>query len=93
MMLLAISNGAKTGIMVVAMLVVFYFFLIRPQSQTAKKEQSYRDGLKVGDAVMTTGGIHGVITGVEKGYVYVQVAQGVKVRMSKTAIQPQVSNK
>ena len=44
MILLDISNGWKTAIMIALMVAVFYFFLIRPQSQQAKKEAEYRDG-------------------------------------------------
>ena len=46
MILLDISNGWKTAIMIAAMVLVFYFFLIRPQSQEAKKEAAYRDSLR-----------------------------------------------
>ena len=56
--LLDIAKGWKTGIMIVLMIAVFYFFLIRPQSQKAKKEQAYRDSLQKGDRLMTAGGIH-----------------------------------
>ena len=61
MILLAISTTWKTVIMIVAMIVVFYLFLIRPQSQQAKKEAAYRDSLKSGDRIMTSGGIHATI--------------------------------
>ena len=56
MTLLDISTGWKTAIMFTAMMVVFYFFMIRPQSQQAKKEAAYRDSLKAGDRIMTAGG-------------------------------------
>ena len=49
MILLDISNGWKTAIMIVAMIAVFYFFLIKPQNDRAKKEAAYRDSLKAGD--------------------------------------------
>ena len=49
MMLLDIANGWKTAIMIVAMIAVFYFFLIKPQSDKTKKEAAYRDSLKAGD--------------------------------------------
>ena len=58
MILLDISNGWKTAIMVVALIAVFYLFMIRPQSQKAKKEAAYRDSLQKGDRLMTAGGIH-----------------------------------
>ena len=51
MILLDIANGWKTAIMIVAMIAVFYLFLIKPQSDKAKKEAAYRAGLKQGDRV------------------------------------------
>ena len=58
---IVISNTWKTVIMIVLMIAVFYLFLIRPQSQQAKKEAAYRDSLKSGDRIMTSGGIHAAI--------------------------------
>ena len=58
MVLLDIANGWKTAIMIAAMIAVFYFFLIKPQSDRTKKEAAYRDCLKNGDELMTAGGIH-----------------------------------
>lgn len=86
--LLGISNGLKTTIMMVAMGVVFYFFLIRPQSQQRKKEEAYRDSLKKGDRVMTSGGIHGTIASTDRNYVQLEVAPGKNIRVQKTGIQP-----
>lgn len=88
MIILDISNTWKTIIMVVAMILVFYFFLIRPQNQQQKKEAAYRDSLKKGDKVMTTGGIHGVISSTDANNVNLEVANGCHIRVSKTAIIP-----
>lgn len=68
MILLDISNGWKTAIMVVALIAVFYLFMIRPQSQKAKKEQAYRDSLQKGDRLMTAGGIHVTFVSREGGH-------------------------
>ena len=88
MMLLDISNGWKTAIMVVLMGLVFYFFLIRPQNQQRKKEEDYRNGLRKGDRVMTTGGIHGTISGTDANYAYLEIAAGKTIKVQKTAIRP-----
>lgn len=88
MILLAISNGWKTALMMVAMVAVFYLFLIRPQSQQRKKEEAYRNGLKKGDRVMTAGGIHGTIYSTDRQCVQLEVAEGKTIRVLKTAIQP-----
>ena len=74
--------------MIAAMIAVFYFFLIRPQSQQAKKEQDYRNNLKKGDRVMTSTGIHGVIVSTETGSIQLEVADNVRIKVAKSNIMP-----
>ena len=88
MTLLDISNTWKTIIMIVLMILVFYFFLIRPQSQAAKKEAAYRDSLKAGDEIMTAGGIHARIVSTDATQVVIEIAKGTRIKVAKTAIQP-----
>lgn len=88
MILLAISNGWKTVIMIVAMILVFYFFLIRPQSQEAKKEALYRDSLKPGDRIMTSGGMHVTMVSMEQMQAVVEVAPGTRIKVAKSTLQP-----
>lgn len=88
MIILAISNGIKTVIMIVAMIAVFYFFLIRPQSQQAKKEGEYRNSLKKGDQVMTAGGIHATIVSTDATQAVIEIAKGTNIKVAKTTIQP-----
>lgn len=87
-MILAISTGIKTVIMIVAMIAVFYFFLIRPQSQKAKAEEQYRNNLKKGDRVMTAGGIHGTFIATEGVYSVVEVAQNTTIKVQTSTINP-----
>ncbi|MBP5189569.1 MAG: preprotein translocase subunit YajC [Bacteroidales bacterium] len=86
--LMDISNGWKTGIMIAAMIAVFYFFLIRPQSQKAKEEEKYRNGLQKGDRVMTAGGIHGTIVSVSAPYAQIEVAQDTRIRVQLSTLNP-----
>lgn len=88
MLILDISNGWKTAIMFVAMIAVFVLFIIRPQKQQAKKEQAYRDSLKKGDEVMTSGGIHGTIASTSASQVQLEVADGVRFVVNKSDVQP-----
>ena len=88
MILLDISNGWKTAIMMVAMFLVFYFFLIRPQSQEAKKEAAYRDSLKEGDQIMTAGGLHGTIVSTDATQAVLEIAPGTRIKVAKTNIKP-----
>ncbi len=86
--LLDISNGWKTLVMVVAMIAVFYFFLIRPQTQKAKKEAAYRDSLKKGDRVMTAGGIHVTFVSRDGGMAIVEAAPGARLKVQVGTLQP-----
>ena len=88
MVLLDIANGWKTAIMVVAMIAVFYFFLIKPQSDKTKKEAAYRDSLKAGDELMTAGGIHVKFVSRDGAYAVVEAAPGVKIKVQIATLQP-----
>ena len=88
MILLDISNGWKTAIMIVALVIVFYFFMIRPQSQEAKKEAEYRDSLKSGDRIMTAGGIHATIVSTDATHAVLEIAHGTHIKVAKTNIKP-----
>ncbi|MDY6372751.1 MAG: preprotein translocase subunit YajC [Bacteroidales bacterium] len=86
--LLDISNGWKTAIMVVALIAVFYFFMIRPQSQKAKKEAAYRDSLQKGDRLMTAGGIHVSFVSREGAMATVEAAPGCRMKVQIATLQP-----
>ena len=88
MIMLDIPNGWKTAIMVVAMIAVFYFFLINPQSDKAKKEQAYRDSLKAGDELMTAGGIHVKFVSRDGAYAVVEAAPGTRIKVQIATLQP-----
>lgn len=87
-MLLDIANGWKTAIMIVAMIAVFYFFLIKPQNDKAKKEQAYRDSLQAGDRLMTAGGVHVTFVSRDGGYATVEAAPGVRMKVQLATLQP-----
>lgn len=88
MILLDIANGWKTAIMIVAMIAVFYFFLIKPQSDKAKKEAAYREGLKGGDRVMTAGGVHVTFVSADRGMATVEAAPGIRMKVQLGTLQP-----
>ena len=72
--------------MVVLMFVIFYFIIIRPQRKRQKEMQQMIDNMRVGDAVISAGGIHGVITNKTDTTVTVRVAPNVKLRFDKASI-------
>lgn len=65
---------------------IWYFLVLRPQSQQRKKVQELLSSLKTGDRVVTTGGIYGTILGFKDGTVQLQIASQVKVDVARTAI-------
>ena len=71
--------------MLVMILVVFYFFMIRPQMKKQKELKKFRENLSVGDKVVTIGGIHGKILEVNESTVLVN-SEGSKIRFDKSAI-------
>ena len=86
--LLDISNGWKTAIMIILMIAVFYLFLIRPQSQQAKKEAAYRNGLKKGDRVMTNTGIHATVVSNNGTQAHIQIAENTIIKVATSTLTP-----
>ena len=67
------------------MIVVFYFFLIRPQQKKAKDQKKFIEALKVGDKIVTIGGAHGKIAEVDGDTFIVAVESG-RIRFNKAAV-------
>ena len=67
-------------------LAIFYFIILMPMKRKQQKVQEFLDGLKVGDKVITTGGIHGQITRLGDISVQVQIADKVRVEVARAAI-------
>ena len=85
------GEGAKGGgytafIPLILMFVIFYFLLIRPQQAKTKKHQQLLNNLKRDDMVVTTGGIHGKVTGITDTIVTLEVAQNVRIKVSKSNV-------
>lgn len=75
-------------IMIIAMIVIFYFFMIRPQSKRQKEIKKAREAMQKGDSVVTTGGIHGKIKEISDNTVLMEVAPGVSIKVDKAAVLP-----
>lgn len=65
---------------------IFYFLLIRPQQKQKRGREQMLSSLKKGDRVVTTGGLHGTITGLEETKVVLRVADQVKLEFDRAAI-------
>ena len=67
------------------MVLVFYFFMIRPQMKKQKELKKFRENLKPGDKVVTIGGIHGKILEIADSTILIQ-SEGTKIRFEKSAV-------
>ena len=80
-------QGISSLIMIVGLLVVFYFFMIRPQKKQEKKDAEMRDSLQVGDEVTTIGGIIGKVVSIKgETFVLETTKDKTKIRFLKGAI-------
>jgi preprotein translocase subunit YajC len=70
----------------VAMGVVFWFLILRPQMKKQKDHQTKIEAIKKGDQVLTGGGIVGKVVRIDEHYADVEIAQGIKVKVLKSTI-------
>ena len=80
------QNPFTSFLPLLLIIVVFYFFMIRPQMKRQKDLRKYRESLAKGDKVITTGGIYGKVDGLKDNYVIVEVDNNVKLKIDKSAI-------
>ena len=93
--LLQITSGG--GIMdfmpLILTVVVMYFFMIRPQVKKQKSERKFREEIKKGDKVVTSGGIHGKVSSLSEHTVLIDAGECVKLKIEKSAISLDLSPK
>ncbi|MGZ4035202.1 MAG: preprotein translocase subunit YajC, partial [Bacteroidia bacterium] len=70
---------------IILIIIVFYFFMIRPQLKKSKEQKKFRENIKVGDKIVTIGGIHGKISDVQDTTFMITVEGGVKLKIEKSA--------
>jgi preprotein translocase subunit YajC len=80
------SSMLSTLVPMVLIMVVFYFFMIRPQVKKAKDHKKLVADLKKGDKIVTTAGIHGRIVDMNELTFLIEVEGGTKIRFDKSAI-------
>jgi len=80
------SNPLMTFLPLLVILVIFYFFMIRPQVKRQKELSAFRNSLAKGDKVVTTGGIYGKIVEIKENAVIMQIDDNVNIRVDKAAI-------
>lgn len=74
-------------ILPIGLVVLFYFFLIRPQSKRQKEHRKMVSELQKGEEVLTSGGILGKITNVNDDFVTLEIAKDVSLKIQKSAVQ------
>lgn len=86
------ANPIMTFLPLILIIVVFYFFMIRPQMKKQKEIAAFRNSLQKGDKVVTTGGIYGKIIELKDNTVLLQVDDNVKLRVDKAALVKDMSD-
>jgi preprotein translocase subunit YajC len=83
------ENGANPWVQLIPfalVLAIFYFLILMPMQRKQKKVQQFLEALKVGDRVVTTGGIFGQITRISDKSVQLQIADKVRIEISRAAV-------
>ena len=78
-------------IFIIAILILMWFLLIRPQRRRQVESQRLLDSLSVGQEIVTAGGLYGTITELDEDEARVEIAEGIEVRVAKRAIAGVVS--
>ena len=80
------NAGILNLVFIAAIFIVFYFFLIRPQSKRQKEQKNFIDELSKGDEVVTAGGILGKITKIEDEIITLEIGSKSYIRVMKTVV-------
>jgi preprotein translocase subunit YajC len=80
------GGGLTSFVPIIAMIGIFYFLVLRPQSKKAKEQQKMLSELKKGDDVVTQGGIIGKISGIKDNEITLQVQEGVRLRVLRSSV-------
>jgi preprotein translocase subunit YajC len=90
------ASPFQTFIPIILMFVIFYFLLIRPQQKKQKEHRQMLSNLKKGDRIITSGGLHGRITGMDETTLTVEIADKVRVKVARgnvsAMVQPAAAN-
>ena len=82
----------STLLMFVVIIAIMYFMMIRPQRKQQKKIEAFRNGLQVGQEIVTSGGIYGKIKSIDNGIVMLEVAHNVVVRVDISVVYPSTAD-
>ena len=80
--------GWSPSLPFVLIAVAMYFLLIRPQRRRMQEQQALASAVEEGDEVMTTSGIYGFVTAIEGDVIWLEIAEGVDIRVARQAVAP-----
>ncbi len=86
------ASSMNMLLMMGLMIVVFYFFMIRPQMKRQKEMTKFRAALQKGDKIVTTGGIYGRIDEIKDNIIILEVAANVKLKVDKSVVLKDMSD-
>ena len=80
------GGGFGAFIPLILMFAIFYFLLIRPQQRKAKQHRELIASIRKGDKVVSSGGLHGVVTGLADDVVTMEIEPKIRVKVSRGSI-------
>ncbi len=80
------GGGFGAFVPLILMFAIFYFLLIRPQQKKAKLHKEMVSSVKKGDKVVSSGGLHGVVTGLTDEVITMEIAPKVRVKVSRGSV-------
>ena len=80
------SDSGFSMVMIVAIFVLFYFMLIRPQNKRAKDHRNLVGNLKKGDEIVTSGGLLGKVISIDEQFIKINLAEGIDVILQRAAV-------
>lgn len=82
----AAGGGLMSFLPLILIIIVFWFFMIRPQMKRQKELKNFRDALKKGDKIVTTGGIYGKVLEIGDYYIIMEVEGQNRLKIDKSAV-------
>lgn len=80
------GSMVSTLIMFGAIFAIFYFMIIRPQQKKAKEREALLSAIKKGDKIVTNGGMHGTIAGLDDKTCLIDFGNNIKIKFDRTAV-------
>jgi preprotein translocase subunit YajC len=86
-------NSMMPLLLMIGMIAVMYFFMIRPQAKRAKEQKKFAESTTTGDKIVTTAGIHGVISRInEDNTLQIEISRGTFMTIERSAVSMELTN-